>query len=72
MYSGRKTVTIMTKQMVTITEGNTTITYTVADIPEERHAMIEDAAIEFVRLLVESSQFGSGEYTENNGKPVDY
>lgn len=72
MYSGRKIMTIMTKEQITITEGDTVVTYTVVNVPEDRQEAVAEAAAEFVRFLVESSSFASSEYTENNSKPVDY
>lgn len=62
----------MTEEKVTIIEGDTIVTYTVVNVPEERQEAVAEAAAEFVRFLVESSTFASSEYTENNGKPVDY
>lgn len=72
MSSQRKTMTIMSKDKVTIIEGDTVVTYTVVDVPEERLDAVAEAAAEFVKFLVESSVFASSEYTENNGKPTDY
>jgi hypothetical protein len=73
MYSGRKILEIMTEDKVKIIhEGETIITYTVPEVSEAKKQEIEDAAMQFVQFLVEASAFGASEYTENNGKPVDY
>jgi hypothetical protein len=73
MYSERKIMQIVTKNdKITIIEGNTVVTYTVTDVPEQKMAAVEEAAMSFVQFLIDSSAFASGEYTENNGKPVEY
>lgn len=58
--------------IMTIVEGNVEVTYRVRPLDDDKRAAIEEAAQSFVQTLVESSAFGSEEWTENQARPTEY
>lgn len=58
--------------VMTIVEGNVEVTYRVQPLDDDRRAVIEEAAQSFIQTLVESSAFGSEEWTENQARPTEY
>jgi hypothetical protein len=60
------------KITMTIAQGNVQVTYRVRPLNDDKRAVIEEAAQLFVQTLVDSSAFGSEEWTENQARPTEY
>jgi polysaccharide deacetylase 2 family uncharacterized protein YibQ len=62
----------MTKDKMTLKEGDVEITYTVVPMSPERLEQINAAAQSFLELLLDASAFAQPDYTENNSRSVEY
>lgn len=60
------------KDTITVQEGEVAVTYTVTEMPEDRRAIVEAAAANFVSTLIECSAFSTEDSTENQSRQVEY
>lgn len=62
----------MTRDIVTIIEGDVEVTYRVRPIDDDHRAIIDEAAQLFVQTLVQSSAFAEEQWTENQSVSTEY
>jgi len=62
----------MTNDKITIREGNTEVTYTVVEMPDEQREIIDAAAGVLLQMLVQASPFSTEDFTENQSRVAEY
>ena len=62
----------MTNDKITIREGDTEVTYTVVEMPDEQREIIDAAAGVLLQMLVQASPFSTEDFTENQSRVTEY